>query len=182
MDFTSSSLGRRWIRTLVTGVCVAALSTEAGAQPTAAGIIGQVRDESGAVLPGVSVAATSPALQVPEVLAVTDAAGEYRITPLPIGTYTLVYTITGFRTIRRENVRLTVGFVAQINVDMPIGAVEESITVSGASPIVDVNSTGTATQLTRDTLDVIPTSRSGIISLLAQGAGRPRTLGVGGVL
>src|SRR5262245_4111042 len=122
MEFTSSVRVRTWGLAVVIGACVAAVSgSEAAAQPTSTGIVGQVKDESGAVLPGVVVAATSPALQVTEVVAVTDAAGEYRLTPLPIGTYTLVYTLTGFRTIRRENVRLTVGFVAQINVDMPIG-------------------------------------------------------------
>src|SRR5687767_5078998 len=71
-----------------------------------AGIIGQVTDESGAVLPGVTVTATSPALQVPSVVAVTDERGEYRLTPLPIGIYTITYTLSGFQSVRHEGVRL----------------------------------------------------------------------------
>src|ERR1700730_6997859 len=75
-----------------------------------AGILGQVTDESGAVLPGVTVTATSPALQVPTVTDVTNARGEYRLTPLPIGTYTIEYSLSGFQAVRREGVRLTGGF------------------------------------------------------------------------
>src|SRR5690242_10639047 len=96
-----------------------------------AGIIGQVTDESGAVLPGVTVTVTGPALQVPSVAGVTDARGEYRVTPLPIGTYTVEYGIAGFQTVRREGVRLTVGFTAKIDVALKVGSLEETITVSG---------------------------------------------------
>src|SRR5438132_10386100 len=89
-------------------VCLFAAATfPAAAQQSAAGIVGQVTDESGGVLPGVTVTAASPALQVREVVAVTDGRGEYRLTPLPIGTYTLVFTLSGFQTVRRENLRLT---------------------------------------------------------------------------
>ena len=68
-------------------------------------------DESGAALPGVTVTATSAALQVRELVGVTDERGEYRLTPLPIGTFSVVYTLSGFQTVRRENLRLTAGFV-----------------------------------------------------------------------
>src|SRR5687768_3315119 len=97
----------------------------------AAGIIGTVTDESGAVLPGVNVTATSPALQVPSVTAVTDATGEYRLTPLPIGTYTVEYAISGFQAVRREGVRLTIGFTARLDIGLKVGSLEETITVSG---------------------------------------------------
>src|SRR5215813_783814 len=80
-----------------------------------AGIIGVVTDESGAVLPGVTVTATSPALQVPSMASVTDAKGEFRITPLPIGTYTVEYSLSGFQGVKREGVRLTVGFTAKVD-------------------------------------------------------------------
>src|SRR5262245_15330467 len=73
-----------------------------------AGIVGVVTDESGAVLPGVTVTVTGPALQVPSMIALTDQHGEYRITPLPIGTYTVEYMLPGFQSFRREGVRLTV--------------------------------------------------------------------------
>src|ERR1041384_6715051 len=74
---------------------------------SSAGIIGVVTDTSGAVLPGVTVTARSPALQVPSVVSVTDAKGEYRLTPLPPGLYSVSVELSGFQTIRRENVRLT---------------------------------------------------------------------------
>jgi hypothetical protein len=116
----------------------------AGQAQVAASIVGRVTDESGAVLPGVTVTATSPALQIPHVIDVTAAQGDYRLTPLPIGTYEVVYTLTGFQTVRRESVRLTAGFVARVDVVLKVGAIEESITVS-ASPTVDVQSTGSVT-------------------------------------
>ena len=127
-----------------------------------ASIIGQVTDESGALLPGVTVTVTSPALQVPSIATVTDDRGEYRISPLPIGTYEVAYSLSGFQGVKREGVRLTVGFAAKIDVALKIGALEETITVSGASPVVDTHSTTTTTQLTRETIELLPSSRNGI--------------------
>ena len=101
--------------TLVSTLCMLAFSSLAFGQQEAS-IIGQVKDESGAILPGVTVSATSPALQVPEVTDVTNQQGEYRLTPLPIGTYAVVYTIQGFQTVRREEIRLTAGFTARLDV------------------------------------------------------------------
>src|SRR5262249_42688382 len=168
-------------RLLLFVLCLSVAGTRpATAQQTAAAIIGQATDQSGAVLPGVTVTATSPALQVAEIVAITDARGEYRLTPLPIGTFTLVYTLSGFQTVRRESVRLTVGFVAQVDVKMQVGSLQESVTVSGASPIVDVTSAAPATMLTRETLELTPTSRNGIISLLAQVPSVRANLDVGG--
>src|SRR4249919_2230654 len=116
------------------------LSTGASAlaqgQSTAS-IISRVTDESGSVLPGVSVSATSTALQVPEVSVVTDDKGEYRLVELPAGAYTVTYALQGFQTVRREGVRLTAGFVAKIDVSVKVGGVSESITVTGQSPVVD---------------------------------------------
>ena len=100
---------------LVLSLFIGANRAAAQAQTTAS-IIGQVTDESGAVLPGVTVTATSPALQVPQVAAVTDAQGDYRLSPLPIGTYEVTYTLTGFQTVRRDSLRLTGGFVAKVDV------------------------------------------------------------------
>src|SRR5262245_32483281 len=85
------------------------------AQGLEASIIGQVTDESGAVLPGVTVTATSPSLQVPQLTDVTNERGEYRLTPLPIGTYTVDYALPGFQSVRREGLRLTSGFVAKVD-------------------------------------------------------------------
>ena len=145
-----------------------------------AGIIGQVTDASGAVLPGVTVTATSPALQVPSVVEITDSRGDYRISPLPIGTFTIEYALAGFQSVRREGVRLTVGFTAKIDVPMKLGALEETITVSGAAPVVDTTSTTATTQFTRETLELIPPRRNGIVSLLAQAPGVRTLRDVGG--
>ena len=139
----------------------------AGQAQTVGSIVGRVTDESGAVLPGVTVTATSPALQVPQVAVVTDAQGDYRLTPLPIGTYEVAYTLTGFQTVRRDSLRLTAGFVARVDVALKVGAIEESITVS-ATPTIDVQSSGPVTVLTKETLEIVPSSRSGIISLMNQ--------------
>ena len=176
-------------RVLVAGRRVATVFAVAGAALSlaphalgqqAAGIIGRVTDESGAVLPGVTVTATSPALQVPSMVAVSDERGDYRITPVPIGTYIVEYTLAGFQTNRREGVRITVGFTARIDVDMKVGALEETITVSGAAPVVDVSSTTATTQFTRETIELLPTSRNGIVSLLAQAPGVRTLRDVGG--
>src|SRR5207244_7246675 len=145
-----------------------------------AGVVGSVRDEGGAVLPGVTVTVTGPALQVPSVVAVTDHRGDYRITPLPIGTYTIQYTLQGFEVARHEGVRLTVGFTAKIDVAMKVGSLEETITVTGASPVVDVRSTTATTQLTRETIELLPSSRNGIVSILAQAPGVRSLRDVGG--
>ncbi len=155
------------------------IATAGQAAASAAGIIGQITDGTGAILPGVTVTATSPALQVPSVTAVTDAQGEYRLTPLPIGLYTVVYELAGFQNLRRENVRLTVGFVAKLDQVLNLGAVSETITVSGASPLVDVTNTATRTELTREQLEVLPTSRDGLKAFMGQVPGVRSNLEVG---
>ena len=138
------------------------------AQTGTATINGQVTDESGAVLPGATVTTTSPALQVPQVTTVSDAEGRYRLTPLPIGTYIVTFELSGFRTVRREDIRLTAGFTARVDAALSVGALEETITVSGASPLVDTASTANSTQLTRETLELLPTSRSSYSAILMQ--------------
>lgn len=150
------------------------------AQSATASIIGLVRDDSGAVMPGVTVTASSPALLTRSMTSVTDERGEYRITPLPIGTYLVTYELTGFQAVKNENIRLTVGFTARLDVVMKVGSLEESITVSGQSPVVDVSSTNAATQFTRETLESLPTSRNGLTSLLAQAPGARSQWDVGG--
>ena len=152
----------------------------AGAQTGTATISGHVTDESGGVLPGVTVSARSAALQVAAVTAVTDAQGEYRITPLPIGTYSVAYTLSGFQTIQRQDIRLTAGFTARVDITLKVGQLEETVTVSGASPLVDAASTSTATQLTKETLELVPTSRNGYIGLMQQAPGARPNLDVGG--
>jgi hypothetical protein len=153
---------------LVSVVSLAGLVT--AGQDTAS-IVGQVKDESGAILPGVTVTATSPALQVPSITDVTDERGEYRLSPLPAGAYSLEYTITGFQTIKRDGILLSIGFSAKLDEVMKIGALEESVTVSGASPVVDVSSSASKTQLNSTNIELIPTGRNGLEDLLAQSPG-----------
>src|SRR5690348_5051712 len=86
------------------------------------GISGRVTDESGGVMPGVSVTVTSPALQVAEMSGITDGNGDFRVAPLPIGTYTVVYTLQGFQTIRHEDIRITAGFNARSDAVLKVGS------------------------------------------------------------
>jgi hypothetical protein len=143
-------------------------------------IIGQVSDEGGGVLPGVTVTARSPALQLPEVSVVTDERGEYRITPLPIGDYTVEYSLGGFGTVRREGVVLNTNFTAKIDIVLKVGTLEETVTVSGATPVVDVTSTEVTTHVTKQVLDSIPTGRNHYTSLLELAPGARGNIDVGG--
>src|ERR1044071_3962141 len=96
-----------------------------------ASIAGVVKDPSGAVLPGVTVEASSPALIEKVRSVVTDASGQYRIVALRPGTYSVTFTLTGFSVVKREGIELTGTFVATVNGDLKVGAVAETITVSG---------------------------------------------------
>lgn len=124
-----------------------------------AALAGTVRDTSGAVLPGVTVEASSPVLIEKVRVAVTDGSGQYRLPELPPGTYDVTYTLTGFSVFRRENVQVTGAGVITINVDMRVGAIEETITVTGESPIVDVQSSIRQQVVTDDTLRALPATR-----------------------
>ena len=125
-----------------------------------ASITGVVKDASGAVLPGVTVEAASPVLIEKVRSAVTDGTGQYRIVDLRPGTYTVTFTLTGFSTVKREGIELTGSFVATINADMKVGGVSETITVSGETPIVDVQSVRRQTTLSNEMLTTVPTARS----------------------
>jgi hypothetical protein len=103
-----------------------------------ASITGVVRDASGAVLPGVTVEATSPALIERTRTVVTDGGGQYRIIDLRPGTYSITFTLPGFTNVRREGIQLAGSFVATINADMRVGGVEETVTVTAETAVVDV--------------------------------------------
>lgn len=124
-----------------------------------ASIAGVVRDTSGAVLPGVSVEAASPALIEKVRAVVTDGTGQYRIENLRPGTYTLSFTLPGFNTVKREGIELSGSFTATVNADMRVGALEETITVTGETPIVDVQSTVRQRVLNQELIDSIPSGR-----------------------
>jgi hypothetical protein len=123
-------------------------------------ITGVVRDSSGAVLPGVTVEASSEALIEKTRAVVTDGEGVYRIVDLRPGMYVVTFQLTGFSTLRREGLELPGEFTMTINAQLSVGALEESITVSGDAPIVDVSSTVHTQVMNRDTLDSLPTGRT----------------------
>jgi hypothetical protein len=135
---------------------VAAAAPAAFAQSAIAGV---VRDSSGAVLPGVNVEASSPALIESARAAVTDAAGQYTIADLRPGLYTVAFSLAGFRSVKREGIVLPTSFTATVNAELSIGAVEEAITVTGASPLVDVQRSVSQSVMTREMLDTIPTGK-----------------------
>jgi hypothetical protein len=124
------------------------------------GIAGVVKDSTGAVLPGVTVEAASPALIEKSRTAVTDAQGNYKLVDLRPGTYTVTFSLQGFGTSKHEGIELAIGFTAAVNAELKVGAVEQSVTVTGASPIVDVQNVRTQNLLSREALDELPTSRT----------------------
>src|SRR5262245_57482799 len=125
-----------------------------------ASITGVVRDTSGAVSPGVTVEAASPALIEKTRSVVTDGTGQYRIVDLRPGLYTVTFSLNGFRTVKREGVELIGSFVATVNTDLRVGTLAETITVTGETPIVDVQSTTQQRVLTKEIVDALPTGRS----------------------
>jgi hypothetical protein len=123
-------------------------------------IAGQVTDATGAVLPGVSVEARSPALIEQVRAVVSDANGRYRIEDLRPGTYQVHFALPGFSTFVREGVILESDFTATINAQLKVGALEETVTVSGASPVVDVQTTMSRTVLSKEQMEALPSGRS----------------------
>ena len=123
-------------------------------------LTGTVRDQSGGVLPGVTVEASSPALIEKVRTAVTDGAGQYRITGLNPGTYSLTFRLSGFNIVKREGIELSGTATLTIPVDMRVGALEETITVTGETPVVDVQTTQRETVLSADVVAAMPGNRS----------------------
>src|SRR5439155_3662286 len=137
--------------------CLLMLPAAAYAQ---ASITGVVKDSSGGVLPGVTVEASSPALIEKVRSAVTDDAGVYRIVDLRPGTYMVEFTLPGFASVKREGIELTGSFAATINGEMKVGALAETITVTGESPVVDIQNTVRETTISKDIIAAIPATRA----------------------
>jgi hypothetical protein len=179
---------------LASGVLSFAVLTSASLIPVAAhaqsattgAIAGTVRDTTGAVLPGVTVEASSPALIEKSRTAVTDAEGNYKIVDLRPGTYAVTFSLTGFSTVKRDGIELSTGFTANVAGEMKVGSVEETVTVSGQSPIVDIQNVNTQTVLSRTVLDTLPAPQTmmGFATLtlgaLAKSSGGAPTVDVGG--
>jgi hypothetical protein len=131
------------------------------AQTGNSGVAGVVRDTNGGVLPGATVEASSPALIEKARTVVTGADGTYRILDLRPGVYTVTFSLQGFRSVRREGIELPAAFTATVSADLEVGAVAETITVTGQAPLVDVQNVSSQRVMGRELLDSIPvTSRS----------------------
>src|SRR5262249_9145215 len=136
-------------------------SVRLAAQSQATGsIAGIAKDTSGAVLPGVTVEAASPALIEKVRTAVTDAEGQYKIIDLRPGTYSVTFALPGPATVRREGLDLTTGVSVIVNADLRVGTLQETVTVSGVTPIVDTQNNRQQTALSREVLDTLPTGKA----------------------
>ena len=151
----------------------------ASAQQTS-GIAGVAKDTSGAVLPGVTVEAASPALIEKVRTVATDGEGRYNIVDLPPGAYIVTFTLAGFGTFRRDGIALSSGFTATVDAVMRVGALEESITVSGSSPVVDTQNVRKQLVATDELLRQLPTSSKQIYTLVTLTPGYTGVTDVGG--
>jgi hypothetical protein len=152
----------------VLAVCLLASTTafaQGGGASTTGSINGKVADTSGGVLPGVTVTATSPSAMGVQTT-VTSTEGIYRFPALPPGTYTVTYELPGFNTLKRENIQISMGFTATVNVELAVASLQETVTVTGDSPVIDTSSTRVQQNFKLEALQEIPNSRD-LWSLLA---------------
>jgi hypothetical protein len=158
----SRSVVRTGLAALV-GLSVLVPAAASGQQ--ASGIAGVVRDTSGAVLPGVAVEAASPALIEKVRLATSDGEGRYNIADLRPGTYVVTFTLAGFNTVRREGITLTAGFTAGVDAELRVGALEETVTVSGAAPLVDTHNVRQQQTVSAELIDTLPSGAKGFMGI-----------------
>src|SRR6185295_8316481 len=123
-------------------------------------VAGTVRDTSGAVMPGVTVEVTSPSLIEKLRATTTDSSGQYRITNLPVGTYSVVFTLEGFSKQQQSEVVLTTGFTASVNATMSVGQLSETVSVSGEAPVVDTQNSRQVATFAGDQIRELPTTRN----------------------
>jgi hypothetical protein len=150
---------------LVCSFVTASAFAQGGGASTTGSINGRVLDTSGGVLPGVTVSATSPSLMGVQT-SVTDSGGNYRFPALPPGTYTVTYELPGFNTMKRENISISMGFTATVNVELGVASLQETVTVTGDSPVIDTTNTRVQQNFKLEALQEIPNSRD-LWSLLA---------------
>jgi hypothetical protein len=161
---------KRWTNVIWALAAAMVLSTpsafaQGGGASSTGSISGEVQDSQGGVLPGVTVTATSPA-QIGALTAVTNEAGIYRFPSVPPGEYRLSLELPGFQSVVREGIRITLGFNAQVNVTMNVATLQETVTVSGESPVIDTSATRIQTNFDQQALSSIPNARD-MWSLLA---------------
>ena len=147
----------RFERLMIMAVVGVLLGTTAFAQMTQGRLIGTVADAQGAVMPGVTVTATSPAL-IGAQSTVTEANGKYLFPSLPSGTYRLTFDLSGFQKVNRENINVGSGQTISADVQLQVASLAESVTVTGASPVVDVTTTKVGTNLKGEALTAVPNS------------------------
>src|SRR5262249_44913917 len=146
-----------WVRVLQILAFLILGARIASAQSIIAGV---VRDTSGAVLPGVTVEAASDVLIEKSRSVTTDGDGRYSIVDLRPGTYAITFTLPGFNTFKRNDVIVPSNVTVPINAELKVGSLEETVTVTGASPVVDVQNTSKVQVMTRDLMDTIPSARN----------------------
>jgi hypothetical protein len=151
---------RGFLKTAAVLVSLALLPAVVNAQESTATLTGVVKDASGAVLPGVTIEAASPELIEKVRTVVTDGTGQYRVISLRPGTYSVTFTLTGFSTVKRDGLELTAGVVVTANADMKVGTLTETITVTGETPVVDVQSAKRQETISSELLTAIPTARA----------------------
>jgi hypothetical protein len=160
---------RRGFHLVVAALASCLLASSAFAQgggaSTTGSINGKVADSSGGVLPGVTVTATSPSMMGVQT-SVTDTGGNYRFPALPPGSYTVQFELPGFNTLKRENIVISMGFTAAVNVELAVASLQETVTVTGASPVIDTSNTRVQQNFKLEQLQEIPNSRD-LWSLLA---------------
>ena len=155
-------------RTVLFGMAsILSVALTAEAQVSTGSIIGVIRDESNAVMPGATVEVTSPALPGGPLSDTSNAQGEYRITRLPPGTYNLTVTLSGFRTYQEQDLRVLVSGTVERNVELKVAAVEETITVSGQSPVVDPRKAGIQNSIGAEQLEASASERYGVQAYMA---------------
>jgi hypothetical protein len=132
---------------------------------TGSGIAGVVKDSTGAVLPGVTVEASSPALIEKVRTVVTDGQGQYKIIDLVPGAYTVTFALAGFNTVKRDGIELPASFTATVNADLRVGSLEETLTVTSQAPTVDVQNVVQRSVMSRDVVDAVPLGSKAVISI-----------------
>jgi len=171
--------GRRACLVAVLSLIPATVLAQGASTATIAGV---VHDSSGAVLPGVTVEAGSPALIERVRTTVTDDRGQYRLPELRPGTYSVTFSLAGFSTFKRDGLELRTNFTAQVDAELKVSDIQETITVSGATPLVDVSTATQQRTVTREVLDTVPTAKSvlGIAALIPAVVEPPNAQDVGG--
>src|SRR5215510_5932969 len=153
---------RRWSQALWALLIAVSFSAPAFAQgggSSSTGTIqGRVADAQGAVLPGVTVTSTSPALITPQTT-VTSETGNYRFPAVPPGTYSVGFELAGFNSLKRDGIQISLGFTANVNVELALATLQETVTVSGASPVIDTSSTRVQQNFKMEQLQSIPNGR-----------------------